>query len=204
MEIAPDQLDLRAIVRAKVFWATLTGLAREPSRSAHAAAWAARGRRRYTVLDLDYRPTYWDSPAVAGAEGRRALREVDVVVGNLEECGIVVGETDPELAAEALLEAGPDLAIVKLGPEGVLARTAGANVRVPAFPVEVVNGLGAGDAFGGAICHGLLDGLDLEALVRFAAAAGAIVAGRRECSTAMPSLAEVHAVLGRRPTGGVS
>jgi 5-dehydro-2-deoxygluconokinase len=59
----------------------------------------------------------------------------------------------------------------------------------------VVNGLGAGDGFGGALCHGLLAGWDLERVVRFANVAGAIVASRLECSTAMPTTAEVEALL---------
>jgi 5-dehydro-2-deoxygluconokinase len=61
--------------------------------------------------------------------------------------------------------------------------------------VEVVNGLGAGDAFGGAVCHGLLAGWDPVRVVRFAAAAGAWVAGRLACADAMPTEAEVLALL---------
>jgi len=61
--------------------------------------------------------------------------------------------------------------------------------------VKVVNGLGAGDGFGGALCHGLLSGWDLETILRFANAAGAIVASRRECSSAMPTTAEVESLL---------
>jgi 5-dehydro-2-deoxygluconokinase len=73
----------------------------------------------------------------------------------------------------------------------VLARTADQTVEVPPYPVEVVNGLGAGDAFGGALCHGLLAGWPLEKVLRFANVAGAIVASRLECSSAMPTQDEV-------------
>ncbi len=66
---------------------------------------------------------------------------------------------------------------------------------MPPHPVEVVNGLGAGDGFGGAVCHGLLAGWPLERTLRFANAAGAIVASRLECSTAMPTTTEVEAAL---------
>jgi 5-dehydro-2-deoxygluconokinase len=69
-------------------------------------------------------------------------------------------------------------------------------VRVPPVPVEVVNGLGAGDAFGGALCHGLLSGWDLERTIRFANAAGAIVASRLACSAAMPTTDEVECLMG--------
>ena len=93
--------------------------------------------------------------------------------------------------------------MVKQGPRGVLAATADEQVEVPPIPVEVINGLGAGDAFGGALCYGLLAGWSLERVIRFANAAGAIVASRLECSTAMPTTAEVDAaVAGGRGHGG--
>ena len=117
---------------------------------------------------------------------------VTVAVGNCVECEVAVGEGDPDRAAEALLDKGIELAIVKRGPEGVLARTRDERVEVAAFPVEVVNGLGAGDAFGGALCHGLLAGWPLERVLNFANVAGAIVASRLECSTAMPAEREVE------------
>ena len=100
-------------------------------------------------------------------------------------------------AADALLERGVELAIVKQGPKGVLAATRDERVEPP-FPVEVVNGLGAGDAFGGALCHGLLSGWDLRRILEFANVAGAIVASRLECSTAMPTEAEVEDHLATR------
>ncbi len=121
-----------------------------------------------------------------------ALEHVTVAVGNREECEVAVGETDPQRAADALLERGVALAIVKQGPRGVLAKTRDEAVEVAPFPVRVVNGLGAGDGFGGALCHGLLAGWSLERTMRFASIAGALVAGRRECSTAMPTTDEVE------------
>ncbi|OLE25095.1 MAG: 5-dehydro-2-deoxygluconokinase [Actinobacteria bacterium 13_1_20CM_3_71_11] len=193
--IEPDELDLTAIRTAGVFWATVTGLSQEPSRAAHHAAWAARGRRPLTVLDLDYRPMFWPSADAARTEVARALPGVSVAVGNLEECEIAVGERDPHRAVRGLLAAGVDLAVVKQGPNGVLAGTPTETVEVPPVSVGVVNGLGAGDGFGGALCHGLLAGWPLERVLRFANAAGAIVASRLECSTAMPTTDEVESLL---------
>jgi 5-dehydro-2-deoxygluconokinase len=129
-----------------------------------------------------------------------ALRHATVAVGNLDECETAVGEREPRAAAEALLAAGPELAVVKQGPKGVLAvHRDGTSVEVPSVAVDVVNGLGAGDAFGGALCHGLLAGWDLERVMRYANAAGAIVAARLACSSAMPYDAEVGQVLGGGP-----
>jgi 5-dehydro-2-deoxygluconokinase len=195
LEISSGELDLDAIRTAGVFWATVTGLSQEPSRSAHHTAWEARGRRMHTVLDLDYRPMFWTSREEARREVEPALAHVTVAIGNLDECETAVGEREPKAAAEALLDHGVEIAVVKQGPRGVLARTAHETVEVAPFPVEVVNGLGAGDGFGGAVCHGLLSGWPLERVVAFANFAGALVASRLECSTAMPTTAEVETAM---------
>jgi len=110
---------------------------------------------------------------------------------------MATGTRDPDAAAEALLAMGPELAIVKQGPRGTLARSRSKRVEVPAVEIEVVNGLGAGDAFGGALVHGLLASWDLQRVLAFANAAGAIVASRLACADAMPSADEVDALLGR-------
>jgi 5-dehydro-2-deoxygluconokinase len=199
LQIRPQDLDPVAVRDAGLLWATVTGLSEEPSRSAHHAAWEARGRRRHTVLDLDYRPMFWASREEAAVQVRAALPHVTVAVGNREECEVATGETDPDRAADALLAAGVELAVVKQGPRGVLGKTADERVVVPPTPVDVVNGLGAGDAFGGSLCHGLLAGLSLEQTLRNANAAGAIVASRLECSTAMPTGAEIAAVVAGAP-----
>jgi 5-dehydro-2-deoxygluconokinase len=193
--INSDELDLAAITDAKIYWSTVTGLSEEPSRSAHFAAWKARGKKSNTVLDLDYRPMFWQSPAEATEQIAQALQYVTVAVGNKEECEVAVGESVPERAADALLERGVELAIVKQGPKGVMAKTRDEMVEVAPHQVEVLNGLGAGDGFGGALCYGLLNGLSLEEMLRFANIAGAIVATRLECSTAMPTTAEVNTIL---------
>ena len=195
LEIRPGELDLDACRSARVFWATVTGLSEQPSRDAHHEAWAARGRRPLTVLDLDYRPMFWKSREAAREQVARALPQVTVAVGNVDEALTAVGEAEPERAARALLDLGVELAVIKQGPAGVLAMTAAEVVRIPPMPVTVLNGLGAGDGFGGALCHGLLAGWPLERVIRFANAAGAIVASRLECSTAMPTSAEVEELL---------
>ena len=198
LQIQASEIDLDAVRSARVYWSTLTGLSAEPSRSAHLAAWQARGRAPLTILDLDYRPTFWDDPGEAHVQVDRALSMVTVAVGNSAECEVAVGESDPDRAAEALLDRGIELAVVKRGPDGVLARTRDERVEAAAFPVAVVNGLGAGDAFGGALCHGLLAGWPLERVLGFANVAGAIVASRLECSTAMPTDDEVEQRLGEQ------
>lgn len=202
LQIQASEIDLGAVRSASVYWSTVTGLSADPSRTAHFAAWDARGREPLTILDLDYRPVFWDDPDQARSQIERALSKVTIAVGNLQECEVAVGESDPDRAAEALLDKGIELAIVKQGPKGVLARTRNQRVEVEPVQVEVVNGLGAGDAFGGALCHGLLAGWPLERVIRFASVAGAIVASRLECSTAMPTTREVEDLMCGQAAGG--
>ncbi|WP_232660792.1 5-dehydro-2-deoxygluconokinase [Pseudonocardia sp. TRM90224] len=196
MEIHVGELDLDAVRGADVFWVTGTGLSEEPSRTATLTALRERRKAGITVLDLDYRPMFWPSREEARRWVQEALPHVTVAVGNLDECETAVGTRDPQAAAAALHEAGVELAVVKQGPAGVLASNGKEEVTVPPAPVEVVNGLGAGDAFGGALCHALLSGWDLERAMRFCNAAGAIVAGRLACADAMPTADEVEAKLG--------
>jgi 5-dehydro-2-deoxygluconokinase len=184
LEIRAEELDLEAIRAARVFWVTVTGLSQEPSRTATLEALAAR-QDGFTVLDLDYRPMFWPSRAEARRWVAEAMPHVNVAVGNLDEW---------ENAGDARAE----LSIFKRGPRGVAAERGSERVELPPVPVEVVNGLGAGDAFGGALCHGLLAGWPLERLMRFANAAGALVASRLACADAMPTEDEVEELMGAR------
>jgi len=196
LEIDAHELDLDAIRDARVFWVTGTGLSEEPSRTATLAALAHRAKSGATVFDLDWRPMFWQDPDEARPFYAEALKHTTVAVGNLDEVEVATGVREPHAAARALLDAGVELAVVKQGPKGVLAvDRSGGVAEVPPLPVTVLNGLGAGDAFGGSLCHGLLEGWDLETVMRHANAAGAIVASRLECSSAMPTPGEIEAAL---------
>lgn len=195
LQLHADELDLDSIREADILWFTVTGLSEEPSREAHLAALEARGTDALTVIDLDYRPMFWSATADATAAIAEVLPYVCVAVGNREECEVAIGETEPQAAAKALRAAGVKTAIVKQGPAGVVGVRGEESVVVPPVPVDVVNGLGAGDAFGGSLVHGLLLGWTLEQTLRFANAAGAYVAGRLSCADAMPTADVVEQVL---------
>ncbi len=193
MTITPDELDAEAISGAGIFWTTGTGLSDEPSRAATLAALdVAAGTM---VHDLDYRPVFWSSPEEAGRWQREALSRVTVAVGNLEECSVAVGEGTPAEMAARIMDLGVEVAVVKQGPAGVSVFTGDTVVEAAPVEVDVVNGLGAGDAFGGAMCHGLLEGWSWEETVPFANAAGAHVAARLACADAMPDEAEVRELM---------
>jgi len=195
VEIALEERHLDAAREAEIFWVSGSCLSGRDTGPTARAMLDARGRRRQTVLDLDYRPTFWPSENDASREIGDAIAAVTVAVGNRRECEVAVGTGEPDAAADALLERGVELAVVKLGGDGVLVATREERARVEPTPVVVVCGLGAGDAFGGALCHGLLTGAGPVEAVRFANAAGAIVASRLLCADAMPTGDEVRALL---------
>jgi 5-dehydro-2-deoxygluconokinase len=183
-----------------LFWVTGTGASREPARSTQMAMLARRGRpsaaeHRWSVLDLDWRAMFWPSPQEARAEYESMLQHVNVAVGNRAEVEVAVGTPDPQEAARRLLDRGLELALVKKGAEGVLVATADEMFTVAPTPVEVVCGLGAGDAFGGALIHGLLAGWDARRCAEYANAAGAFVAARLACADAMPTAKELDQML---------
>ena len=210
LPVAPDLTLAEAdvpwdvVLTVPVLWVTATGASTEPARSTQQLMLARRGRPepgsgRFTVLDLDWRPGFWASAGAASAEYRTMLANVDVAVGNRAEVEVAVGTDDPVRAAGRLLDLGVRLAVVKQGAAGVLLATPAGSVTVPPRRVSVVNGLGAGDAFGAALIHGLLAGWPPERLGRYANAAGALVAGRLACADAMPTREELDAMVAGSP-----
>ena len=206
---APDQdltvadVDLDVVRDVPVLWIPASCVAWEPSRSTIHEVLGVRDRRAHTVLDLDWRPMFWSSPAEASEHIAPLLDSVSIAIGNRAECRIAVGTEHPDAAADRLLERGLDAALVKLGADGVLvALVDGTRERIAPFPVELVCGLGSGDAFGGALCHALVRDLGLAEGARRGNAAGAIVAGRMMCADDMPTPHDIDALLELQRAGG--
>lgn len=195
LTLTEDDVPWDVVADVPVLWVTGTGVSAEPARATQRAMLTRRARRAHTVLDLDHRPMFWADKADARAEYRWMIDHVSVVVGNRAEVDVAVGTADPEAAAERLLDHGVELAIVKKGGDGVLVATTDGMWTVPPHPVDVVCGLGAGDAFGGALVHGLLSGWAPAEIARYANVAGALVAGRLACADAMPTAQEIEALL---------
>jgi 5-dehydro-2-deoxygluconokinase len=129
LQIRAEELDLDAIRQARIFWSTVTGLCQEPSRGAHLRAHEARPpaelqEGQFTILDLDYRPMFWASEEEARVQVARVLPYVTVAIGNDQECAVAVGAGTPDEQADRLLAAGVEIAVVKLGPEGVMGPSA--------------------------------------------------------------------------------
>ena len=192
-ELATDDFDLNAVAEVPILLASGTGLARANSRAAHEAALE---RHRHTaIFDLDYRPSFWSTPAAYQDAVQAVLPRADIVVGNEDEVRAATGAADPRGGIHALRALGPRTLVLKRGGEGAILFDADRVLEVPPVKMEVVNGLGAGDAFLAALTHGVLRGLDLGTAVRRANWAGALVASRIPCSEAMPYLKDLDAAV---------
>jgi len=198
-QLRPDDMDATTVAEVPILWVTASALSHEPSASTTEGMLQARSRHRHTVLDLDYRPTFWRSREEASGRIGAAVDHATIAVGNREECTVAVGTDDPREAAARLRARGVEVAIVKLGGDGVLLSSEQGERLLAPPPIQVLCGLGAGDAFGGALCHGLLSGWPHERTIAFANAAGGIVASRLLCSQAMPYEQEVVELLEGSP-----
>ena len=179
-QLSPDDFDHDEVASAHLLYATGTGLAQSPSRETTLAA--MRMHRGTTIFDLDWRPTLWDEPGTYPRLAAQAADRADVVIGNEDE------------VAAAQIGDLPNL-VVKRGERGATVYEDGEVIDVPGHPVEVINGLGAGDAFAAALGHGLLQGMPLVEATRRANVAGALVAAQLACSEAMPRLEDLEAAL---------
>jgi 5-dehydro-2-deoxygluconokinase len=179
-QLSPQDFDLEEVAAAPLLYATGTGLAQAPSRETTLAALNAH--RGTTIFDLDWRQALWDDPGGYPSLAAEAVAAADIVIGNEEEVEAAQVEDVPTL-------------VLKRGERGATVFEHGEETDVPGFPVDVVNGLGAGDAFAAAVGQALLQGVSLVEAVRRGTVAGAIVASRLACSEAMPWLEELDTML---------
>lgn len=191
-----SESDEEAIAHAPLRWISGCALADDIARQLTTRV-ISLGSPTHVILDVDYRDAYWPSVETAGEVLREAVAQVDIVVANVDEARIVVGDGEPHELAERLRALGCAIAIIKRGEHGVLVVDSARATEVAPWPVIAVNGLGAGDAFGAALCRGLNDAMPIVTACEFASAAGAIVASRRESSAAMPTHGQITSFMNR-------
>ncbi len=197
-ELRPEDLPRAILAAAPLAYVSGVTFAQRPSRDAAFAALELRAGAKVgtTILDLDWRPGYWLDPDAYAALMARAAASADIVIGSDSE--FEAARLDPD----RLVAGGAAQVLLKHGPAGASWLTREGRHDEPGLPVPVVNGLGAGDAFAAAFGAGHLRGLPVPELLRHANAAGAIVATRLACSTAMPTWDEVVR-MARDPQGWV-
>jgi 5-dehydro-2-deoxygluconokinase len=212
-----DDVLAAPVADCRVFEFAGTNLSHEPSRSATLfAAERTRAAGATVVLDLDFRPDQWHDPRAFGVAIRSALQAVDVVLGTQDELRAAVLDDpahvalthsqvsdsrvggDLDAAIERILALGPPLLVEKRGQDGArIHRADGLPQDVPGFPVEVVNILGAGDAFAAGFLYGYVHGWDLYRAARLGNACGAIVVTRHGCANFTSTLDEAVALAER-------
>jgi 5-dehydro-2-deoxygluconokinase len=187
-QLVVSDIDDQTLKAAKNFWVSACALSQGTTAESIFHWLEVRGRAKETIIDLDYRPSFWKSRDEARVAAQRAISHCTIAIGNIAECEVALGISDPKKAADDLLSRGISLAIVKMGGDGVLLATKDQSHVIKPLPIKLVCGLGSGDAFGGALIHGLISGWELEKIGLFANAAGAYLASELMCADAMPSL----------------
>ena len=187
-QLTLSDIDSQALLAAKIFWVSACALSSGETAKSAIKWLQLRERRAESIIDLDYRPSFWPNVEAARAAAQEAISYCTIAIGNIAECQVALGISDPQAAADDLLNRGVRLAIVKMGGDGVLLATKDERIVIEPLSIKLVCGLGAGDAFGGALVHGLLSSWNLKQIGEFANAAGAYLASELMCSDAMPTM----------------
>jgi 5-dehydro-2-deoxygluconokinase len=204
------QVDKANIHECRLLEISGTALNIDPSRSAvfHAVELANKNNVP-VLLDLDFRADQWQDIRSFGLMTRAILPKTTIAIGTEEEilatmlhssdqvtikdqqisAPEITGDLDEAIAG--ILKLGVKILIVKSGADGVAIHNADGTIeKVPGFPVEVLNVLGAGDAFASGFIYGYLNGWDLYKSCRMGNASGAQVVLKPGCANFMPTLEE--------------
>jgi 5-dehydro-2-deoxygluconokinase len=209
-QVTIDDVQNSNIEDYKVLLINGTALNIEPSRSSTFYATEVANKNNVdVVLDLDFRADQWHDYRAFGLTVRAILQKVKIAIGTEEEilaatlydssqvvikdqqisAPEITGDIDESIAQ--LLSSGIEILLVKRGEEGVsIYKKDGERTDVPGFPVEVLNVLGAGDAFAGGFLYGYLQEWDLYKSCRMGNASGAQVVTKKGCANFMPTLEE--------------
>lgn len=214
-DIALDMDDIRKVPidKFKAILISGTGLSLEPSRSATIfAAETAHENGVKVVLDIDFRADQWPDLQTFGTTVRSVLPYTDIVIGTSEEVKAAAYsgtgeaeishsqvneskvEADVNESVSRLLKRGPEVLLLKTGSEGCIIhyRDGAKPQQVKGYPVEIINTLGAGDAFASGLLYGFINGWNWHKCARLGNACGAIVVTRHGCANFMPTLDEVE------------
>ncbi len=218
MEMTIDDVWRSPIKEVKVFQFAGTNLYKDPCRSATMmAAGVAQHFGAEVLLDIDFRPDQWHDVRAFGVAIRAALPNVDIVIATDDELNaamlvqdsqIVVTHSqvsdarvkgDAESSIRAILKSGPKAVVRKRGLDGSRVYLKdGTTWDAAAFPVEVVNILGAGDAFAAGFLYGHINGWGWHKSARLANACGAILVTQHGCANFMPTLDEAMSFVNAR------
>jgi 5-dehydro-2-deoxygluconokinase len=218
LELDIDDVSVTPIRDSRVFAFAGTNLSGSPSREATLYALEqARAEGVDVVLDIDFRASQWHDTRAFGVAIRSALRLVDIAIGTRDEINAAAlndsvlarithsqlseaqVQGDTEAAIRILLSLGPKAVVEKRGAAGSRVHLRdGSRIEAPGFPVEILNTLGAGDAFAAGFIYGYIHEWDWYQSARLGNACGAIVVTRHGCSAFAPTCKEVMAFVEQR------
>jgi fructokinase len=208
MRLQADELDRELLQEARALHFGSLSLGQEPSRSATLeAARIAREGGALISFDVNYRPTLWSSPQEAYDRVMTTISYANLLKVNDVELALLAGSEDLDAASKVLLEMGPDLCVVTLGPEGSYFRVAEGGEYVPPFKVQAVDAVGCGDAFvAGLLCQLVVDAdwraqlsmARMRQILRYANAVGALTALKQGVIPALPTAAMVDEFLSQQ------
>jgi fructokinase len=204
MRLRADELDREILGQTRAFHFGSISLIQEPSRGATLeAARIARQAGALISFDVNYRPDLWDRKK-ARERVLETVPDVDLLKVNEIELEILTGSSDPESASGKLVDLGPDLCVVTMGPGGSYFRVAGEAGFVPPFQVETVDATGCGDAFIAGLLWQLTREEDwrdtlsadrMRRVLRYANAMGALTSMTQGVIPALPTAKQVEAFL---------
>jgi fructokinase len=205
MRLQADELDRGLLQETRAFHFGSLSLGQEPSRSATMQAVKVASEAGALIsFDVNYRPTLWASPDEAYDQVMATIPHVDLLKVNETELALLAGSEDLDAASKVLLEMGPDLCVVTLGPDGSFFQVAGGGEHIPAFRVQTVDAVGCGDAFVAGMLYQLvveaewrarLSPPHMRGILRYATAVGALTATKQGVIPALPTADQVHEFL---------
>ncbi|MEI8132147.1 MAG: PfkB family carbohydrate kinase [Leptolinea sp.] len=196
-----DEIDETLVGSTKAFHCDSLSLVREPARSAHFhSVNVAKKAGAIISFDVNYRPSLWDSTSEVQEQTNKMVSECDVLKVNEIELELLTGSSDPEKGATSLLQRGPQLVAVTLGPNGSFFCSQKAIGFVASYKVKTIDAIGCGDAFMAGLLTKLTSGLwldmldetNLKSVFRFANAVGAVTALTRGVIPALPTTQQVN------------
>lgn len=203
MLLSVNDVDFSLIESAKIFGFGSVSMTDEPSRSATLeAAKFAKEHGVTTAYDPNLRPLLWKNLEEAKKVMSEGLRYADIIKISEEELEFLTGISDLESGSQKIMEYGPKLVFITLGPKGCFFRCKAGTGRLPAYDTKVVDTTGSGDAFLGGVLTAILDrGIErldsftleeMNTVADYGSRAGSLAASQKGGIPSMPDRAKME------------
>ncbi|MBM5605210.1 5-dehydro-2-deoxygluconokinase [Listeria seeligeri] len=197
--LEPAEISEDYIKDARVLLVSGTALAQSPSREAILkAVHLARKNDVVVAFELDYRPYTWKNEAETAVYYSLVAEQSDIIIGTRDEFDMMENQAggNNEVTKVNLFQHQAEIVVIKHGVEGSYAYTkAGEIFQAKAYKTQVLKTFGAGDSYASAFLYGLFSGENIETALKYGSAAASIVVSKHSSSDAMPTAAEIKALI---------